>query len=76
MRGDIEAALWERVDGRIEVRFGTTPETVGEDGLVTCTTGWTGVRTRNALIWWWAPTGCGRPYGGWCSVSIGFFCGR
>ncbi|GAA0222196.1 FAD-dependent monooxygenase [Cryptosporangium japonicum] len=36
MRGDIEDALWKRVDGRIEVRFATvpvavrqTPETVG-----------------------------------------------
>jgi 2-polyprenyl-6-methoxyphenol hydroxylase-like FAD-dependent oxidoreductase len=32
MRGDIEAALWARVDGRIEVRFGTVPEAVHETG--------------------------------------------
>jgi 2-polyprenyl-6-methoxyphenol hydroxylase-like FAD-dependent oxidoreductase len=32
MRGDIEAALWARVDGRIEVRFGTVPESVRQDG--------------------------------------------
>ncbi|MEV4348948.1 FAD-dependent monooxygenase [Actinoplanes sp. NPDC049596] len=32
LRGDVEAALWERVDGRIEVRFGTVPVAVGQTG--------------------------------------------
>ncbi len=31
LRGDIEAALWERVDGRVEVRYGTVPLAIRND---------------------------------------------
>ena len=34
VRGDLEAALWEGLPDEVEVRFGSTPETVGADGTV------------------------------------------
>ncbi|MEU4162981.1 FAD-dependent monooxygenase [Actinoplanes sp. NPDC026670] len=45
LRGDIEAGLWTKVDGRIEVRFDTSPDEIfqsANSAMVTLRTGATG----------------------------------